>query len=396
MTERIFSEQDLAQMSQMLPSNTRPLSNEAQVAIRGANCVLSMFQNESAIMTPGILISDVARCTGQQRSLVTWTLRLIEGAGLLEKQHPDGIIGLLYGSARPPAFYVPRMNAAGQQFFNPQRRPDCELTVQDGIVASLYPFHRELLHGLAQLAMADKPITRSGFRDRFARETLKDMLYRFVQAGVLVQYEDNKDQYQLTERGLWLTNGLKSAPKADASPKLYRLPFSAPTPEPVVKPQTREPKITLKPPAAAGEKTEKPTVVEQWLIEIVNNKHLTESHTLTRALSQLIRDGVLRFSEVRQPTIGSGIWVYNPGKDRRFGFSDYAMKHTTPEQRKAIVVWAKIDILFYGKHLIPKNVEMELNLGKDSYLETYVPRSIYRPLVETIAAEKAAKKQEED
>lgn len=380
-------------MSQMLPANTKPLSSEAQVAIRGANCVLSMFQNERAIRTPGILISDVVRCTGQERGMVTWTIRLIESAGSLEKQQPDDIVGLLYGSARPPAFYVPRMNAAGQQFLNPQRRPGCELTVQDGIVASLFPLHRKLLHGLAQLTLAEEPITRAGFKDSFGREVLIKMLRRFVQAGVLVQQEDSKDQFQLTERGLWLIDGLKSTPKAEAPTSLYRLPFSAQTPKPVVKPPIVEPKPMLKQPTQGEEGTEKPRVVEQWLVEMVNDKHLIESQNMLRALAQLIDDGVLRISKVSEHPSGDGIQVRSPDGGRRLRFSGYTMKHTTPAQRKAILVWAKLSVLFYGGHLDANAVAEGLSLKTTPYLDEYVPKSIYRPLVEKIAAEHEQRRQ---
>jgi hypothetical protein len=364
--EPVLGEAELTRRNQLLPATHKSLSLQAQVVARCADCILSRFTDDGAevpleaVSPPGIVLSYIPPCTGQPRSTAVSTFYILRQTGLVAaRQFPrDSLAAQLYGSANLPLLLVPLSNNDGQQFFRPQRRPGCERTIQDSIVDSLAPYPRTVLEHVVRLTLAEEPITKTGFDGKIQPPALNHALQLFMRTDILAQ---DRRQYRLTERGLWLAEGLGT--KSSEVPSAKR----------------------------GSSVTESSGVVDRWIIEHVQKFYPRESHTVIKALRRLILNNVLEISDIdqsanpkpRKPVPGMCNYITN----ERLGFSERTIAHTTPLQREAIAVWQRIDRLLYQKNLDPRRILEGMRLRTGTSIDEYTAKVIYRRLVEQLGKE---------
>jgi hypothetical protein len=204
---------------------------------------------------------------------------------------------------------------------------------------------------MVRLALTGESITATALGNEISvkQKEVGHALRLFVKTAVL---ERNKNQYRLTERGLWLAKGLPAQPQ------------STPPVPPIVPP-----------PKAAPPDQLSPGVVDRWLVERVGTLYPRDSRSVIRGLRQLILSNVLEVATADQ----------SADTNERLQFSTDTFTHTTPAEREAIAVWQKIDFLLYGEELNPSQVVRDLGLRASTDIDEYAGRVIYRRLLQKLA-----------
>lgn len=190
--------------------------------------------------------------------------------------------------------------------------------------------------------------------------------------------EDTGEGYKLTDRGLWLAQGLE--PKRWGTKRLEPPPVSSRRMQ-----RIQDQEAPPSPPHPRPIESVTKGVVEDWIKALVLKRYsVEEARTIIRALHTLISSGILEISAQRFPyRRRDGERLHQPHGERRLEFSQFVLDNAFRYERQALLIGFNIVSLFYKtEELSLSSIAQDLCLRSQDEVGPHGIKVIYRQLLD--------------